>query len=491
MLSPKPFSYRSPLIILLSLLTTCLLIACSSGGGDSDDDNNDSPSAPDPVDFIVTNRGDTATSVGWEYSGEPGVSFVVEVEPTTPVAVPAPPTINMNGNGAMLSNLLSNVTYAINVRTHAAGQMSEAVSTQITPSPISSASYTPISVGNDPSISGIFDPSFYRDDTGTIWMAYSGVDFYLSNGDLVQDVSTRLARSDDNGASFTLVTSLGNAGIATVTDVSATLGCTNNVCDGRWVYEVPFLVDDIADPDTAARFKIFAHKYFLLPGANPSTIYFLGALVMWTAPTPDSAWSDETVVMQWNLSPPELSGGINLNQLHTAIGDCIVFSEGGASAGVVDNQNIIEFVFSCPYPDSSANTIRQRVVQLRSTDHGQTFTYVGIPLTAADALPAGAEHYSAPSLLPRIDAAPILLVTPVENGLYAGCKVFSYSDFSSADIARINGDPTPLLSVPQLADHFGGACAWDREMDATGISLNIFDINLSMPFTIQRSGHAL
>ncbi len=100
----------------------------------------------------------------------------------------------------------------------------------------------------------------------------------------MQDVSTSLAFSSDGGSTLTYVRTLGSAGIATVTDTTNGAVCSSTTCTGRWVYEVPFIVDDASDPDAARRFKIFAHKYFLYPPKTPSTFYPLGAIVMWTAP---------------------------------------------------------------------------------------------------------------------------------------------------------------------------------------------------------------
>ena len=472
--------------IFLCLVACLVLNACSSGSGD-----NDTNLRPDPVDSITLNRGDLAISVGWEYFGASGVAFVVSANPTTPVASLTPVTVSLNGQTALITGLSENTAYDISVQTRAKGLQSPPLTSRLTPTVIDDAQYTALLVNNDPSLSGVFDPSFLRDSAGTIWMAYSGVDYYQMNGNLVQDVSTRVARSDDNGTTFTLVTTLGSPGSTTVTDTSMTLGCANNQCTGRWVYEVPFLIDDVNDPNSNQRFKIYAHKYFLMPGASPATIYLLGALVRWTAPTPDSLWSGEDVVFSWNLTPPELAGGINLNQSATTLSNCLLFTEGTASVGMLMSQDSIDFVFSCPYPDAGASTIRQRIVQFRSTDHGQSLTYIGEPLSADDAGQSGAEYYSAPSLLPRVDSAPVLLVTPVVNGLYAGCEVFTYSDITNAAVFKSNGNPDPLLLIPQLASNFGGACAWDRGMSGTGITLNSFDALSTPPFSIQSSHHPL
>ncbi len=469
-----------PVQLLAALLLSVLLLGCSSG-------EKDTKLRPDPVDSITTNRGDGAISVGWEYSGDPAVSFVVELDPT-----PASASTTISGQTALIQGLANNVNYTLSVRTRSTGLLSDAVSASVNPMAVDTANYTALTVNNDPSLSGIFDPSFYRDNSGTIWMAYSGVDYYQAGGFLVQDVSTRLARSDDGGMTFTLVTTLGTAqDVASVTDTSGTLGCAANTCSGRWVYEVPFIVDDANAPNASERFKIYAHKYLLMPSASSATVYFLGAIVRWTAPTPDSAWPTEEVVMRWNFTPPELVGGVNLNQLASQLSDCLLFSEGGASVGAINNQTVTESVFSCAYIDAGSSSIRQRIVQFRTADHDQSFSYTGEVLSANDAAISGASYYSAPSLLPRIDSAPVILVTSVINGLYAGCEVFSYTDFATATLARDSGEPISLLTVPQLATNFGGACAWDRGLNSTGITLNNVNVGNAKPFTVLNTDHPL
>jgi hypothetical protein len=157
---------------------------------------------------------------------------------------------------------------------------------------------------------------------------------------------------------------------------------------GRWVYETSWLIDDSTDPNPARRFKLFAHKYFLAPGRVPATLYHLGSIVMWTASAPDAAWSTETSLLGWNLTPPELTPLRIVNAVHTELAPCIAVAEGSATVRGSD----IDFVFACIYPGS--NPLPQKIVMLRTLDHANTFQYVATLLTPDDAAPIGANHFS-------------------------------------------------------------------------------------------------
>ncbi len=345
-----------------------------------------------------------------------------------------------------------------------------------------SSGFQPISISGDNSPSGIYDPSILNDGC-TVWMSYSSVDYHQQSGNLVQDVGVKLARSDDGGASFSYVTTLGTPQATTVHDTnSGDPVCGTATCSGRWVYETSWLIDDSGDPQPTRRYKLFAHKYFLYPpsaAAAKATHYELGSIVMWTAPSPDGAWSGETSLLGWDLTPPELVPQINVNTIDPALASCLVVAEGAASV----RGSTLDFAFACPY--LNASTIPQKIVLLRSTDHAASFSYVGTPLQAADAATFGADYFSAPSLLPRDDSAPVLFATPVKAGIYSGCVVFPFADENAGTLTRDqHGAPVMLKTILPLAGDFGGACAWDRGLDATGVLLNEANANATPIFSV-------
>jgi hypothetical protein len=333
------------------------------------------------------------------------------------------------------------------------------------PQPASTAAYQVVNIAGDNSSSGVYDPSVLRLSNGDLWMSYSSVNYYNNTSNLlVQDVGIRLARSTDGGATFNYVSTIASPGVATVTDAGLT-ACGSLTCQGRWVYETSWLIDDSADPNPARRYKLFAHKYFLSPGKVPATFYQLGSIVMWTASTPDATWSAESSLLGWNLTPPELTPHRIVNSLHTDLAPCIVVAEGGASV----RGSAIDFVFACVY--GSGNPLPQKIVLLRSLDHANSFQYVSTLLTPADATPIGASHFSAPAILATPGTAPILFVTPVIGGFYSGCIAIPFADDAAGQLFRVNNFPVGILYAPVLTA-LGGACTYDRGLGPRGILMN-------------------
>ncbi len=433
---------------------------------------------------LEVNSGDGAISLGWSTPVSDGGSFIqsysVDISPQDSA------TVAVVGTAAIITGLTNGTAYTLSVTAHnAVGQGPVSAAVQATPSTPNIATYAAIEVTGDTSQSGIFDPSVLLTSSADVWMAYSGVDYYrypTASDPLVQDVSTKLAHSPDGGNSFSYVTTLGTAGPPSATvsvhDASQSI-CGAATCAGRWAYETPWLIDDSTDPDPGRRFKIFAHKYFLYPPHSPATIYVLGAIVMWTAPVLDGNWSSEEMVIGWNLTPPELPfpARNNINTLDPALQHCLLVAEGAASV----RQEELDFVFACTL-DSGGPPLPQKIVLLRSLDHANSFQYVATLLQPSDA-PAGSAYYTAPGLIPSSSTAPVLIATPTTSaGVYAGCSVFPFADEESGSLFRDNdGLPISILEVPRINDttHVGGACAWDRGLDATGILLNDVDLSVS------------
>jgi hypothetical protein len=126
-------------------------------------------------------------------------------------------------------------------------------------------------------------------------------------------------------------------------------------------------------------------------------------------------------------------------------------------------------VFACVY--GSGNPLPQKIVLLRSLDHANSFQYVSTLLTPADAAPISANHFSAPAILSTPGTAPVLLVTPVKNGVYSGCIAIPFADDAAGQLFRVNNLPVGILYTPVLTS-IGGACAYDRGLGARGILMN-------------------
>lgn len=454
---------RLPTVIPLLALS---LVACGGGGSGG---SGPAATAPGQVAAVTVNAGDQVLHLGWSAPAANGgaaiTGYTIDISPAVPAA-----SITVSGTRALVTALTNGVTYQMTVaamNSAGTGAASAAVAGQ--PRAANSAGYAQLLINGNPppgSGSGVYDPALLRADNDDLWLAYSAVDFYLSGMDVVQDVGTRVARSTDNGVSFDWVATVSTAAGASVTDTDPMLSaCGLAFCTGRWVYETPTLVEDPSDPDPDKRFKLFAHKYFLYPQPGASkTLYHLGAIVKWTASSPDAAWSAESVVLRWPLTPPQFLGGESLVALDPALANCLLVAEPGAA--VVDQA--LWMVFACPYIDAVSSEVLQKIVLLQSPDHGVTFNYAGTLLSPADA-PAGVKYFSAPSLIARQDQAPVLLATAVNNsGAYSGSRVFAFASGNSvfASMAQARS----ILSVPlQAPSHIGGASSYARDTGNLGI----------------------
>lgn len=440
------------------------ITGCGGGSG-----GGGAISVPGAPQGLTANVGNGAVSLGWMPVATDGgaavQSYEIAITPQTPAA-----TVAVIGRRALLRGLSNGTTYTFSVRArNSAGLGSAAQTAAILPTGSDPNQYQPLLIAGDQSPSGIFDPALLRTGPNELWMSYSSVHYYRNaSNELVQDVGIELARSSDNGQQFQKALNVATPGPATVTETDAGLtACGSPTCVGRWVYETSWLVADPGDPDPAGRYKLFAHKYFLSPGAASPTLYHLGAIVMWAAADPAGPWSGETSLLGWNLTPPELAPRTVVNSLATAVADCLVVTEGSAVA----RGNTIDLVFACPY--LSGNSVLQKIVLLRSADHLASIAYVSTILEPADAAPLGANYYSAPALLANEDGAPVLLVTPsIGAGIYAGCVLLPFADENTGALFRQSGVPLAIQGLPTRSGRFGGACTWARGAATGGVLLS-------------------
>lgn len=476
------------LATLAAISSTLVLNGCGSDAHGAF--NSSADVAPTAVIHLAGNAGDGAASLGWDApeTGTQPLTYTVTIEPAS-----TPASILYSGTHALIQGLSNDVTYTLSVTAKNAAGESAATTILLKPAAIDTSAFSTLTqdLADVNSPSGITDASLLN--TGnTVWMTYASINTYQLASHSVQDVSTSLAYSNDSGASFTYLKTVGLATSATIAPTTIINPCGNVACSGRWGYGAPFLVDDSSDPDASRRFKLFALKYFLYPPATPAALYTLGAIVMWTAPSPESTWSSESVVLSWNSTPQELSPKNNIRTIDPALAECIALTEGSATT----YRGALDFVFACPNAGDA-----QKIVLLRSSDHASTFEYVSTPLTAADAAAQGALYFAAPALPPTETSAPVLIATPVVNrtingtptrlNAYSGCSVFPFADEETGTLFRTGSAPLALLNIPFIDNHTNGACAWDRGIGASGILMNDGDASASVPFSILNTAKRL
>jgi hypothetical protein len=467
------------------LLTVACLIACAGSGRSNDVTPPAEPSA------LTLDVGDAAVALGWQPPSNDGGAAVEGYQVTIAPAVPAS-DVQVSGTTALISRLANGTSYTFSVSARNRAGAGAATSVTGTPMAYSATAEAPLQIQGDASPSGIFDPSVIVAQDGTSWMAYSSVDYHLdAQNQRVQDVGIALARSDDGGLGWQRVRSVASPEPALVTDtIAGHPVCGAVTCAGRWVYETAWLVEDPTDV-AGRRFKLFAHRYFLYPpaAAGGATVYVLGAIVLWTAATPDQLGASPPVTaLRWSLTPPELPGGIDVNGLSPELAGCLAVAEGSAAV----HGGVMDLVLACTYPAAGASPLPQKIVLLRSADHAQSFAYVATLLDAPDAAPLGADFYTAPSIFSRGDAAPVLLATPAFSGIYGGCAAIPFADVEAGTLTRVAGLPAIILFVPTGTGTFGGACAMDRAL-TSGILRNQVELGSSWPPTFQiiRTGRGI
>lgn len=347
---------------------------------------------------------------------------------------------------------------------------------------------------------GIFDPSLARDgESKRVWMSYSAVDpsvmWPTQNYDVV---STRLAYTDDEGATFMDSGKVLNA--AKDIDLTGVLAPPNNA--GTWTNEVSSLV---YDPGAVAseRWKLTWMHYLLINGERRFEHGWLG---LKSAATPEALASatevklivgslyDKANDLAGSPTKPPVAGAPAI-ALDTALGaslnGCLVFAEPGLMA--TDAALYLSLVCG------KARTDR-RVVLLEckspcTTTSAASWRHVGNLLDSTDAAAFGIDQgFSAPNLA-RVGGRDVLLVTPERSqpfeGFYDGCLAFPIADLAGAKVGRDAGAPAPIASIRGTAGSFHGACTVDGSLTKAGVLYSQLFVDSPEKFRIYKRGISL
>lgn len=321
---------------------------------------------------------------------------------------------------------------------------------------------------------GIFDPSTeYDPETGKIWLSYSAVDESPSfNATTDWVVSTRLAYSEDNGASWT--------------DYGA-VNPFEEVSDlGTFVHEVSTIVYD--SRDTSEPWKLFWLKYFILP--NNSRNFSYSWIGVKSAVTPEGL----TTATEKRLFAGSIyEDAVDIIQLNTELdmelNKCLAFTE----PGVVSTSSALYMSLGCLY---SAGT-QQDVILLKFTGDSSNITdstewsYLGTLLESANASTHGSyTRYTGSELVEKDDDYYLLVSpgsdTPVDAH-YNGCLVYQIPDLNTPSITYQDE-----LAVGLGRDDFYGSCDYNSHLSELGILYIYPTLNFSEPseseFFIYASG---
>lgn len=327
---------------------------------------------------------------------------------------------------------------------------------------------------------GYADPSLeYDDATGTLWLSYTWLNVLVSDPGppAVVDfgVRTHLARSDDQGQTFTFVRA-----------INSTLSETHpdSALPGWSAHEVSTLMKD-----ASGQWQILWLRYFDPVGGqigDRSEFRYERSLAIDPAQLGDTseAWISGSILspsipVQHNLSlMPELA-------------DCSILTEPALYADATGNY----LASNCLVVDAQGvhQPTLDRLVLLR--EEGNGYSFVGNLLDAMDAADLNADRIEQADITLARDGTLILIVTPiVENSdpLHQGCVIFEFDDFSTASLLRDNsGQAIPRTIITADGNGLGpGLCTYDANSE-TGVLLVITTLQqnpLDAGFSLRATG---
>ncbi len=304
---------------------------------------------------------------------------------------------------------------------------------------------------------GYGDPSLeYDATTGTLWLAYSWLNTEVSDPGppVVFDlgVRTRLARSDDNGATFTFVRAVNDMQMESHPDTGVM---------GWSTHEVSTLVKE-----PAGTWQILWLKYFN-PFGTTTGVDERQEFLYWrtTASTPDLLGDNSVVWGKFAATSASWGAPLDFNAI-PELADCILQTEPGLFAFNGDTY----LATSCLVVDGTGRrTDLERIELLRQTPTG--YDYVGTILDGQDAADLGVDTIEQADISVARDGSIILVVTPIilaADPSHQGCMVFSFDDFATASIARdTNGVAIPRAIITADGNSLGpGLCTYDAESDS-------------------------
>ena len=307
---------------------------------------------------------------------------------------------------------------------------------------------------------GYGDPSLEHDPvTGALWMSYSWLDVLLGSPGpppvIDFGVRTHLARSDDNGATWTYVRSVNQ---------TTSINHPDTAAPGWMQHEVSTLLREPSGSWQLLWLTYFDMLGLPAPGApdghsdpfyERSLAATPGALGDISAPWARGSGTSPSFGAQYNLSAlPQLS-------------DCVAFTEPALFA----KDGATYLATNCVVFDGSGRRDDlERLVLLRQEASG--YSYIGALLTHADAIDLGGSRIEQADISFSKSGAVILIATPIQNATpnHLGCVAFEVTDVAAAQVRRdAGGHAIQLARITGDDSGIGpGLCTYDPA-SATGV----------------------
>ena len=327
---------------------------------------------------------------------------------------------------------------------------------------------------------GYGDPSLeYDAATGVLWMAYSWLNVQVSSPGppvvFYLGVRTHLARSDDNGATFTFVRAVNDMAMEAHPDTGVM---------GWSTHEVPTIVKE-----PSGLWQLLWFKYFN-PFGTVAGVDERQEFLYWrtTANDPGQLGDNSEVWARSLAASPSWGAPIDMDSI-AGLADCVVHTE----PGLFPFNGETYLASSCLVTDASGRrTDLERLVLLRQTANG--YSYLGDILDARDASILGVDVIQQADITLARDGSILLIVTPIilnADPSHQGCIVYEFSDFATATLVR-DGSGVAIPRAVITADGNGlgpGLCSYDANSDTgvllviTTVSQNGTDIEFSLRAT--------
>jgi hypothetical protein len=323
---------------------------------------------------------------------------------------------------------------------------------------------------------GVFDPSLASaDGEARVWMAYSEVlPSPMWPTQNVHVVHTRIARSDDEGATFTDV----GVDATTFRDVDLAPLLAPPLNAGTWIAEVSSLVWDQGAP-AAERWRLAFMHYLQINGVRHFEHGWLG---LKTAATPEglaAAVETKLLVGTGYDSGNDVAGGasksplggapiIHLDTLHPDLAGCTF-----AEPSLFSTATSLELALLCAKSDTDRRIVRVTCARPCAPTSPTAWSYAGTLLTSADASALGYDRgFSAPALVRTASGGRALLVTPSKStpfpDFYDGCVGYPLT----ATGALQGSARSPAFSAPGTPSAFRGACDYSPKAARAGVLLS-------------------
>ncbi len=336
---------------------------------------------------------------------------------------------------------------------------------------------------------GVFDPALTFDaGINELSMSYSAVDTSLQLESGQRVVSTRLAKSNNKGLTWT--------------DQSVVIGDKLNVnlsypglpSLGVWQHEVSNLIFDPSSVNLTDRWKLFSHHYLQVKTTDPGAErrFEHGWISYKKAASPELLASATEVKLfgaaGYNSANDMLNGTtgspvagspvINLQNLNTDLNNCLIFTEPGLlstsinlylSLVCVEASNYKIILLGCSQPCSVTSG----------------WFYIRTLLQNNEANDLGYLNFSASELF-SYQGDYYLAISPEGTtgapGIYHGCYIYKFSNLATGVLVS---STTPVKKVEGAIGSFNGACSFN-ENSTDGFYYSEANPSATDPFQIFR-----